>query len=111
MLQERKLATGVGDEGGFAPNLESNEEALAHHRRGRRRRPATRPASRSRFALDPATTEFYDAERGVYVLAGEGRELTSAEMVDFCADLVEPLPDHLASRTAWPRRTGTAGSC
>ena len=44
------------------------------------------------FALDPATTEIYDAERGVYVLDGEGRELTSAEMVDFWADLVERYP-------------------
>ena len=48
-----------------------------------------------RFALDPAATEFYDAERGVYVLAGEGRELTSAEMVEFWAGLVDRYPDHL----------------
>jgi len=44
------------------------------------------------FALDPASTEFYDADRGVYVLSGEGRELTSAQMVEFWADLVERYP-------------------
>jgi enolase len=44
------------------------------------------------FAHDPATTEIYDEKRGVYVLKGEGRELSSAEMVDFWADLVERYP-------------------
>jgi enolase len=45
-----------------------------------------------RIALDPASTEFYDAERGVYALAGEGRELTSEQMVDFYEDLVDRYP-------------------
>ncbi len=91
VLQERGLATGVGDEGGFAPNLGSNEEALqvivdavgkAGYSLG----------DQIRFALDPASTEFYDAERGVYVLAGEGRELSSAEMVEYYAGLVDRYP-------------------
>lgn len=91
VLQDRGLGTGVGDEGGFAPNLGSNEEALkmiveavgkAGYSLG----------DQVRFALDPAATEFYDSARGVYVLAGEGRELTSAEMVEFWADLVERYP-------------------
>jgi enolase len=91
VLKERGLGTGVGDEGGFAPNLGSNEEALqvisdavtkAGYELG----------EQIMFALDPAATEFYDAERGVYVLAGEGRELTSAEMVDFWAGLVDRYP-------------------
>jgi len=91
VLQERGLATGVGDEGGFAPDLESNEAALqlivdACMQAG------YSPGEQIRFALDPATTEIYDEGRGVYVLAGEGRELTSAEMVEFWAGLVERYP-------------------
>ena len=91
VLKARGLATGVGDEGGFAPNLSSNEEALELLSE------AVETAGYSLgdqvvFALDPAATEFYDAERGVYVLAGEGRELTSEQMVGFWADLVERYP-------------------
>jgi enolase len=91
VLHERGLGTGVGDEGGFAPNLKSNEEALTVISE------AVTKAGYSlgdqiMFALDPASTEFYDAERKVYVLAGEGRELTSAEMVDFYAGLAERYP-------------------
>ena len=91
VLKARGLATGVGDEGGFAPNLSSNEEALELLVE------AVETAGYSLgdqvvFALDPASTEFYDAERRVYVLAGEGRELTSEQMVGFWADLVERYP-------------------
>lgn len=91
VLHDRSLGTGVGDEGGFAPNLGSNEEALQIISE------AVTEAGYSlgeqvMFALDPASTEFYDADRGVYVLAGEGRELTSAEMVEFWAGLVERYP-------------------
>lgn len=89
VLHERGLGTGVGDEGGFAPNLGSNEEALQIISE------AVEKAGYSlgeqiMFALDPASTEFY--REGMYVLAGEGRMLTSAEMVDFWADLVERYP-------------------
>ena len=91
VLQDRGLATGVGDEGGFAPNLESNEAALAIVVDAVKAA-GYEPGEQVRIALDPATTEIYDAERGVYVLAGEGRELTSAEMVDFWADLVDRYP-------------------
>ncbi len=91
VLHDRNLGTGVGDEGGFAPNLGSNEEALQIIAE------AVTAAGYSlgeqvMFALDPASTEFYDADRGVYVLAGEGRELTGAEMVEFWAGLVERYP-------------------
>ncbi|MHB9003974.1 MAG: phosphopyruvate hydratase [Coriobacteriia bacterium] len=89
VLHDRKLGGGVGDEGGFAPNLGSNEEALQLISQ------AVEAAGYSlgeqvRFALDPAATEFF--KDGKYVLAGEGRELSSAEMVDFWADLVERYP-------------------
>ncbi len=91
VLKERGLGTGVGDEGGFAPDLGSNEEALEVISDAVRKA-GYELGEQVRFALDPASTEFYDAERGVYVLAGEGRELTSAEMVEYYADLVERYP-------------------
>ncbi len=47
------------------------------------------------FAMDPASTEFYNAETGKYLLAGEGRELTSAEMVDYWEDAGRQVPHHL----------------
>ena len=91
VLQDRKLSTGVGDEGGFAPDLESNEAALAIIVEACEKAGYT-PGEQIRFALDPATTEIYDETRGVYTLAGEGRELTSAQMVDFWEDLVSRYP-------------------
>ncbi|MDZ4655734.1 MAG: phosphopyruvate hydratase [Coriobacteriia bacterium] len=89
VLQDRGLGTGVGDEGGFAPNLGSNEEALQVISAAVEKAGYTL-GEQIMFALDPAATEFY--KDGTYVLAGEGRELTSAEMVDFYADLVERYP-------------------
>ena len=91
VLQERKLGTAVGDEGGFAPNLESNEAALAIIVDAIQKAGYT-PGEQVRIALDPASTEFYDAARGVYVLSGEGRELTSEEMVAFYEDLANRYP-------------------
>lgn len=91
VLHARALSTSVGDEGGFAPDLSSNEEALQLLVEACLAAGYT-PGEQIRFALDPASTEFFDAERGVYVLAGEGRELTSEEMVDFWADLVDRYP-------------------
>ena len=91
VLHERGLGTGVGDEGGFAPDLGSNEEALQVISEAVTAAGYTL-GEQVMFALDPASTEFYDAERGVYVLAGEGRELTSAEMVEFYAGLVDRYP-------------------
>jgi enolase len=85
VLGERGLATGVGDEGGFAPDLESSEAAIeailqAAERAGHRERIA--------IALDPATSEVY--EDGVYRF--EGRELPSSEMPAFWAELSERYP-------------------
>ena len=89
VLKTRSLSAAVGDEGGFAPDLRNNTEALdllseAVGRAG------YSLGDQIVFALDPAATELY--EDGVYKLAGEGRELTSAQMVDFWADLVEHYP-------------------
>ncbi len=91
VLKSRGLGTAVGDEGGFAPDLESNEAALVIIVEACLAAGYT-PGEQIMFALDPATTEIYDAGRGIYSLAGEGRELTSAEMVDFWADLVDRYP-------------------
>jgi enolase 1/2/3 len=87
VLHERGLATGVGDEGGFAPDLESTEQAIeavleAAERAGHRARVA--------IALDPAASEVY--RDGAYDLPGEGRTLTPAEMVDFYAELAARFP-------------------
>jgi enolase len=91
VLKERGLATGVGDEGGFAPNLSSNEEALKVIMEAIKEA-GYAAGEQVMLALDPAATEFYDTKKKKYVLAGEGRELTSEEMVDFWADLVERYP-------------------
>ena len=89
VLHERGLSTTVGDEGGFAPSLPGNEEAVqvvleAVERAG------YRPGEDVVIALDPACTELF--EGGKYVLAMEGRSLSSAEMVDHWAGWVEKYP-------------------
>ena len=89
VLQVRGLSTTVGDEGGFAPNLDSNEEAVtilveAIEATGRA------PGQDVAIAVDPATSEFY--RDGGYVLAGEGRTLSSEAMVEYWVDLVGRYP-------------------
>jgi enolase len=91
VLKERGLSASVGDEGGFAPNLATNEEPLALLVDAVTRAGYT-PGEQVVFAMDPASTEFFDAERQRYVLAGEERELTSEEMVDYWEALVEKYP-------------------
>jgi enolase len=91
VLVERGLAAGVGDEGGFAPDLKSNEEPLQLLVEAVNRAGYT-PGEQIVFALDPAASEFYDAKRQRYVLAGENRELTSDEMVEYWAALVDSYP-------------------
>lgn len=89
VLKERKLNTNVGDEGGYAPSLPSNQEALdvillAIERAG------YRPGEDLVIALDPASSEFFSD--GTYVLSGEGRKLSGSEMVDFYAEWCEKYP-------------------
>lgn len=91
VLQEENLATGVGDEGGFAPNLSSNEEALQIIIRAIEKAGYT-PGSDIKLALDVAATEIYDGEGRVYKLASEGVEKNAKEMVDFYEELVEKYP-------------------
>lgn len=88
-LKETGFSTNVGDEGGFAPDLKSNEDALrvivkAIELAG------YKPGEDIKIALDPAASEFY--EDGMYNLKSENRKLTSAEMVDYYIDLCERYP-------------------
>ncbi|MEG1561030.1 MAG: phosphopyruvate hydratase [Raoultibacter sp.] len=91
VLHDAGLGGGVGDEGGFAPNFTTNEEPLEYIMRACEAA-GYKPGSDIMFAMDPASTEFYNAETGTYVLSGEGRELTSAEMVDYWEALVNKYP-------------------
>lgn len=91
VLHEAGLGGGVGDEGGFAPNFTTNEEPLKYIVEACEKA-GYKPGSDIMFAMDPASTEFYNAEAGKYVLAGEDRELTSAEMVDYWEALVQKYP-------------------
>ena len=87
-LGERGLGTSVGDEGGFAPDLDSNEAALEALVSGVEAA-GYRPGEDVAIALDPATSELFD---GDYELSHEGRTLTSAELADYWADLAERYP-------------------
>ena len=91
VLHEAGLGGGVGDEGGFAPNLKTNAEPFEWIMRACEKAGYT-PGEQILFAMDPASTEFYDAQRQMYCLKGEGRELTADQMVDYWADLVEKFP-------------------
>lgn len=87
ILKNKWLATSVGDEGGFAPNLGSNEEAIqvimqAIEKSGY--------AGKIKLALDVASSEFF--KDGKYNMAGEGRVLTSAELVDFYSEITSKYP-------------------
>jgi len=89
VLQDKGLNTAVGDEGGFAPDLGSNGEALdlimsAIDKAG------YKPGEQVKIALDVAATEFYDRSKGVYAI--DGKELDSAGMVDFLADWAGRYP-------------------
>ena len=91
VLSERGLACGVGDEGGFAPNLGSNREALeliveAIEKAG------YKPGDDVRLGLDVAATEMYDKETKLYDLKHEGKKLTAEEMVDLYEDWATNFP-------------------
>ena len=89
LLVERGLAVGVGDEGGFAPDLDSNEAAVAVLVDAIAAAGLT-PGEDMALALDVASTEFYRG--GEYCLAGEGRSLDSAGMVAYLSDLCDAYP-------------------
>ena len=89
VLHKAGLSTSVGDEGGFAPNLGSNREAIEYILKAVEKA-GYKPGADVAIALDPASSEFF--EGGKYNLAGEGRTLTSAEMVDYYAELAGAYP-------------------
>ena len=89
ILKSLGLNTAVGDEGGFAPDLKSNEEALEIIIKAIKKA-GYRPGEDISIALDPASSEFY--KNGKYHLDAEGRVLSSDEMVDFWVDLVDRYP-------------------
>jgi enolase 1/2/3 len=89
VLQKRGLSTSIGDEGGFAPNLGSNEEAVQLLVESISEAGFT-PGDDIALALDAASSEFYSD--GQYTLAGEGRSLSSDEMAEYLADLSERYP-------------------
>ncbi len=91
VLKAKGYATSVGDEGGFAPNLKSNEEAFkviveAVEKAG------YKAGSDFKIAMDAAASEFYDKSKGKYILKGENKELTTDEMVEYYKSMVKKYP-------------------
>ncbi len=112
LLHKRGMVTAVGDEGGFAPNLESNEQAIAAILEAAE---AAGHLDAVAIAIDPASTEFF--RDGRYHLEGEGRVLDADEMVGFYQDLCDRYPivsieDGLAEDDweGWQRLTSALGS-
>ena len=116
VLKKQGMSTNVGDEGGFAPNLKSNEEAIevvlqAIEKAG------FRPGEDVYIALDAASSEFYKADAGVYHFESTGDRMTSAEMVGFWKGWVSKYPiisieDGLAEDdwSGWAMLTNEIGS-
>ena len=115
ILKEKGEETSVGDEGGFAPNMKSNEEAVqvivqAIEKAG------YKPGKDIYIAFDPAASSIYDSKNGMYELKGEGRSLSSADMVNMFGEWVEKYPvvsieDGLAEDDwdGWKKLTETLG--
>lgn len=91
VLKDKGLQTGVGDEGGFAPDLKSNEEALevivsAIEKAG------YKPGEDVYLGLDVASTEFYNAEKKIYEMKGEGKSYTVSELISYYKKLIDKYP-------------------
>ncbi len=91
VLKSKGMSTNVGDEGGFAPSLGSNEEAIqvvleAIEKAG------FKPGVDMHIALDAASSEFYNAEKGLYIFESTGDQMTSSEMVGFWKDWTSKFP-------------------
>jgi enolase len=91
VLKARGMSTNVGDEGGFAPNLSSNEEAIQVVIEAVEKAGFT-PGKDMYIALDAAASEFYNEEKGKYIFESTGEERTSSEMVDFWVDWTRNYP-------------------
>lgn len=116
VLKDKNMITTVGDEGGFAPNLKTNEDAIkvileATEKAG------YKAGEDIKIAIDAASSEFYDNDKKVYSLEGEGKTMTSSEMVDYYAELCGKYPiisieDGLAEDDweGWKKLTEKLGS-
>lgn len=91
VLKRAGLNTGVGDEGGFAPDLKTNAEPFEYLMKAVKEA-GFEPGRDFMFAMDPATSELYNKETGCYELKGEGRTLTSDQMIDYWEALVDKYP-------------------
>jgi enolase len=91
VLKSRGMSTNVGDEGGFAPNLSSNEEAIQVVIEAVEKAGFT-PGKDMYIALDAAASEFYNEEKGKYIFESTSEERTSSEMVDFWVDWTRNYP-------------------
>ena len=91
VLSSKGLSTSVGDEGGFAPNLSSNADALAVIKEAVAKA-GYELGKDVTLALDCAASEFYDSEKGIYDLKGEGKQFSSNEFSDFLAELCQQYP-------------------
>lgn len=91
VLKKKNYNTAVGDEGGFAPNLQSNEEALQVVMQGIEKA-GYKPGEQVLLALDPAASEFYDDNQKLYDLKAENKKLTSEQMIEFYENLVNKYP-------------------
>lgn len=91
VLKEKGLSTAVGDEGGFAPNLSSNEEAIKVILEAVKKA-GYEPAKDIKLALDVAASEFYDETSRKYKLTGEGKEKTADEMIEYYENLIAKYP-------------------
>lgn len=91
VLHDDGFSTNVGDEGGFAPSLGGNVKAVEVILRAIEQA-GYRPGEDVYIALDPATSELYDADKGIYKLEIEGKELSSGELVELWADWVNRFP-------------------
>jgi enolase len=91
VLKGKGANTGVGDEGGYAPNLASNEEALTLIMEAIRQA-GFEPGKQIALALDCAASEFFDAKAGKYVLEGEGKSFDGKGLVDYYASLASKYP-------------------
>lgn len=93
ILKENKLGTGVGDEGGFAPNLPNNEEAFDFIVEAIKKA-GYKAGENVMLAIDPAASEFYDKEKGKYMIKVDGTpsELSSEEMIAYYEKLTQKYP-------------------
>lgn len=91
VLHAKGFNTSVGDEGGFAPNLQSNEAGLEVIVEAIKKAGYV-PGKDVALAMDVAASEFFDPEKKKYVLSGENKEMTSAELVDFYEHLINKYP-------------------